>query len=158
MDREPLVLHRESVRTEWIDYNGHLNVAYYGVVFDHATDTLLDSLGIGEQWARDGSFSTFALESHILYCRELVEGAPILVSTQLLDCDSKRIHYFHRMFHAQDGYLAATLEQISLCVDLTARRGSPFPPEAQERIAALFASHRPLPRPEQAGRRIAIPR
>lgn len=156
MDAAPLILHRELVRPEWVDYNGHLNVACYGLVFDHATDTLLDALGIGETWARIGPYSSFALEAHATFLRELAARAPILVSSQLLDCDDKRIHYFHRMFHAEQRYLAATLEQLSLCVDLRSRRGCAFPPDARLRIDGLFEQHRDLPRPERAGRRVGI--
>src|SRR5579875_1681906 len=149
----PLALHRETVQPEWTDYNGHMNLAYYMLVFDHATDCLFDHLDLG----RD-NHSLFALEAHVTYEQELNAGDPVRVTTQLLDCDAKRLHYFHRMYHATEGYLAATNELISIHVDLATRRSTPLPQAALAWLEALLAAHRHLPRPPQAGRVIGIRR
>lgn len=154
----PIARHRETIRPEWIDYNGHMNVAYYGLVFDHATDVFLELVGVDERSARAKGSSTFALEAHITYKRELLEGDPVLVTTQLIDFDAKRMHYFHRMFHAREDYLAATLEQISLHVDLAVRRGAEMPKEALDRLSGIMAAHRNLERPKELGSRISIRR
>src|SRR5512147_3221105 len=105
----PLDLHREPVRPEWIDYNGHMNVAYYVLAFDHATDTFFDFLGLDEAYRTRTGASLFALESHIVYKAELKEGEPLRVTTQLLDCDDKRLHFFHAMYHGGTGAFSAGL-------------------------------------------------
>ncbi len=154
----PIDSHRETVRPEWIDYNGHMNVAYYVLAFDHATDVMFDALGIGEAYRDDAENSTFSLQVHVSYLSELRLGAPLRVTTQLLDHDAKRLHYFHEMYHAEDGYRAATCECLSIHVDLEARRSSPLPADIQARLATLMAAHEDLPRPTEAGRVIAIRR
>ena len=80
------------------------------------------------------------------------------VEYQLLDWDEKRMHYFGRMYHADENYLAATSEQISLHVNLETRRTAPFPVGVQEKLKALMAAHAGLPKPEEAGRIIGIRR
>ncbi len=154
----PLALHSETVRSEWIDYNGHMNVAYYMLAFDHATDAFYDHVGLGLDYRDRTNCSTFTLEAHITYERELREGAPLRFETLLLDFDSKRIHYFHRMFHGEDGYLAATNELIAIHVDLSARRATPMPDGIRASLDRLLAVHGRLPRPPQVGRIIGIRR
>jgi acyl-CoA thioester hydrolase len=154
--REPLCLHRGEIRPEWIDYNGHMNVAYYVLVFDQGTDALLDYLGMdGEYRARSG-FSTYVLESHITYERELKEGDPYRVTAQLLDYDAKRLHYFERLYRERDDALAATTEIMLMHMDMSTVRGTPMPEAVRERVAALMQAHAQLPRPPQAGRVIGI--
>jgi acyl-CoA thioester hydrolase len=152
----PLALHREAVRAEWIDYNGHMNVAYYVLVFDHATDAFLDHLGLDGAYRAESGCSTFALESHLTYERELAEGDPLEITTQLLDFDERRIHFFHRMLHAGEGYLAATTELLSLHVDLGRRRAEPMSQSVLARLRVLGKAHARLPRPPQAGRAVGL--
>lgn len=154
----PLDLHRDTVRPEWIDFNGHMNVAYYVLAFDGATDKFFDYLGLDETYRNATNRTTFALEHHVVYLREVKLGDPLRFTTQLLDYDAKRLHYFHRMFHAEEGYLAATSEIISAHVDLVARRTFALGPPDDSRIVALGAAHAALKRPEQAGRVIGIRR
>ena len=147
----PLELHWERIRPEWIDYNGHMNVSYYVLVFDHATDQFLDFAGMGEAFRRDRQASSFTAEMHVNYLREVKEGDEVSVSTILLGYDEKRIHYFHQMRHAEEGYLAATNELLGLYVDMNLRRVASMPPEILDRLAALRESHAALPVPEQVG-------
>jgi acyl-CoA thioester hydrolase len=154
----PLVLHREKIRSEWIDYNGHMNVAYYVLVFDHATDALLDFLGMDEGYRKRTGFTTYVLETHVSYDRELKHNDPVRVETQLLDFDAKRLHYFSRMFHGDDGFLAATTEIMLMHIDTRGPMAAPMPDEVLARVEALMATHRGLGRPPQAGRVIAIRR
>ena len=151
-------IHRETVRTEWCDYNGHMNLAFYILVFDHATDALFNGVGIDQNYRDTAAHSSFAVESHITYDNEVLDGAELYCTTQLLDFDEKRVHYFHRMYHADEGYLAATTELMSVHVDLNARRVVPMPDEFQSRLAAMLQEHKSLPKPEQAGRVIGIKR
>ena len=154
----PLAIYTDSVRPEWIDYNGHMNVAYYVLAFDYATDALFDHIGLGEAYKNKYNFSTFTLEGHITYDREVLEGDPLAFKTYLLDCDEKRIHYFHEMYHATEGYLAATNELITMHIDMNKRRSAPFAPEMMERLQAMMQAHKHLPRPEKVGRTIGIRR
>jgi acyl-CoA thioester hydrolase len=154
----PLDLHRETVQPEWIDYNGHMNVAYYVLAFDHATDVWFEHLGLGEAYRARTGCSLFALELHILYMAELKEGDPLRITTQLLGFDEKRLHFFHRMYHAETGTQSACLEIMGLNVEMAARKARPFPVESRGRIEAVAAAHAGLPRPSEAGRIIGLKR
>ncbi|MEE4361724.1 MAG: thioesterase family protein [Pseudomonadales bacterium] len=153
----PLVCPPRAVDAAWIDYNGHMNMAYYSLAFDNALDHAYDLLGIGEAYVRETGCSHFTLEAHVTYLRELKLGDPMRITWQLLDFDGKRLHFFEEMYHAEDGYLAATSEQISMHVDLEARRSTPFPQAHLARFEAVLAQHRGLPRPAQVGHVIGIP-
>ncbi|HEV2334481.1 MAG TPA: thioesterase family protein [Stellaceae bacterium] len=146
-----------EVLPEWIDYNGHMNLAYYTVLFDYATDLLFDELGLGLDYRRDTRQGTFVAETHNLYQRELLVGARVRVATQIVGADTKRLYLAHEMFALAGGYRAATQELMFLHVDLAARRVSPFPEALHQRIAAAAAAHATLPRPDWIGRRIAMP-
>jgi acyl-CoA thioester hydrolase len=149
---------RTRVEPEWIDYNGHLNVAYYHMVFDRGTDEFLEKLGVGEAAARKGLGSMFALEDHITYQRELRASDPLRLTLQVLDCDEKRVHYFMRMFHDEQGYLAATCEHLSTYVDFQSRRSAAMPASARAKLEEIYEAHRGLPKPEEAGRVVGIRR
>ena len=146
------------VRSEWIDYNGHMNVAYYVLAFDEATDRFQDVLGLDANYRQTSGSSTFALEMHVNYVREIHQDAPYLITTRMLDADHKRIHLFHEMWHSDEGWLAATNEVLTMHIDLEARRSIAFPQAVQQHINRTLASHSVWPRPEQAGRNIGIRR
>jgi len=153
----PIRTSARKVPPEWIDYNGHMNVAYYTMAFDNAADEILDDyLGIGETLARDGRLGPMALQTQIHYLDELVEGTPFACDFQLLDADPKRIHFFMTMVNLQTGSAAATYESLTMNVDLEARRSAPYPDWAQQRIERMRARHAGLPRPSQAGNPIGI--
>jgi acyl-CoA thioester hydrolase len=144
--------YRDVVRSEWIDRNGHLNMGYYVVVFDFATDAWLDHLGLDTEHRRSHKVATFSLESHVTYAREVGEGDELRFTTLLLGFDAKRIHYFHEMYHAREGYLAATNELLSLHVSQETRRSAPMAAEVLERLAEIHRAHSGLPTPPQVGR------
>lgn len=147
-----------GVEEAWIDYNGHMNMAFYSLLFDRALDAAYDALGIGEGYLEASGCSHFTLEAHVCYVREVHLGDPLRITWQLLDVDHKRLHFFEEMYHAEEGWLAATSEQLAIHVDMDARRSAPFSAELQERFAAVMARHGALPTPERAGKRIAIAR
>ena len=153
----PIAPHEETVRPEWVDYNGHMNVAYYVLVFDRAADGLFDVLGVGESYRRAQSGSIFIVESHIAYRRELRAGDLVRVETQILGHDDKRLHGFSRMTHAASGEVSATYEFLGLHVDMGSRRAAPFPAWARERILTFAAHHATRPWPTEAGRGIRAP-
>jgi len=110
----PFVSSVMRVEPTWIDYNGHLNMAYYNVLFDRCVDEAYELLGIGADYLGRQGHSTFTAEAHVRYLRELREGDPVRVTFQLLDYDQKRIHYFQQLFHATDGWMSATSENMTL--------------------------------------------
>lgn len=154
----PLLIHRSVVRPEWIDYNGHMNVAYYVLAFDHAVDAFLDHIGLDGAHRQRAGVTTFAAECHVTYQREVGEGDPLSFFVQLLSFDRKRIRYILEMHHAEEGYLAATSEWLSLHVDVASRRVSAMAPEIEEHLRALAAEQRRLPPPPEAGRGVGAPR
>lgn len=154
----PLECPEMRVIDDWVDYNGHMNMAFYNVVFDKAVDHAYDQLGIGVGYLGESGCSTFTLEAHVTYLREVMVGDPLRVTWQLLDFDAKRLHYFEHMYHAEEGYLAATSEQLSIHVDMGERRSAPFPEATLARFARVLETHASLPRPSQAGHVIGIPR
>jgi len=153
----PFVSSIMRVDPAWIDYNGHLNMAYYHVLFDRAVDEAFALVGIGPAYVERRRLSYFSAEVHVRYLRELHAGDPVRVTLQLLDCDAKRLHFFEQLFHATEGWVAATSEQMSLHVDMETKKTAPFPDDVAALIAGMKASHAMLPRPEAAGRRIAMP-
>ncbi|MBV8189347.1 MAG: thioesterase family protein [Alphaproteobacteria bacterium] len=154
----PLDRHRATVLPEWIDWNGHMNVGFYVVAFDKATDTLCEQFGCSWDYTRLEIGMTFVLEAHVTYEQEVKQGDPLRITTQILDHDAKRLHYMHAMYHATEGYLAATNELMLMNIDYPSRRSAPWPGFAMERIEKLAAAHAGLPRPQQAGRLIGIRR
>jgi acyl-CoA thioester hydrolase len=152
----PLLSTVMRVDPQWIDYNGHLNMAYYNVLFDRAVDEAYTLLGIGLDYVKAQRRSCFAAEVHLRYLRELHTGDPVRVAFQLLDYDSKRLHYFETLTHAEQGWVSATSENMALHVDLEAKRTAPFPGDLMERLKRLKVAHAALPRPQGAGRNIAM--
>ena len=147
-----------EVLPEWIDYNGHMNLAYYTVLFDQATDLLFDVLGLGLDYRQVTRMGTFVAETHNRYERELLVGARVRVAIQIVAADDKRLHLAHEMFALDGGHRTATQELMFLHVDLVARRVSPFPEDLRRRVAEAAAAHAALARPDWVGRRIAMPR
>ncbi len=145
---------RDVVRPEWIDYNGHMNVGYYQVVFDFAADVFFDFLGLTQAFRKQHGSTTFALEAHANFLREVKEGDPLRFEARLIDFDAKRIHFYQEMFHGAEGYLAASQESLSSHVSMATRRTSPMPAQLLERLALIKAAHAALPRPWQLGHAI----
>jgi acyl-CoA thioester hydrolase len=153
----PFEQYEGEVLPAWIDANDHMNLAYYTVLFDYATDALFDAIGIGRQYKASTNNGTFAVETHNLYERELLLGDRVRVSTQILGMDGKRLHLAHQMLMIGDDQRAATQELMYLHVDLATRRVTPFPDGVRQRIAMAAAAHAYLPRPAWAGRRVTTP-
>lgn len=151
----PVAVHEEEVRPAWIDRNGHLNLAFYVVVFDHATDALFDVLGIGEAYTASTNNSMFALETHTLYEREIKVGERVRVYSVLVAADAKRLHFAHEMFTHSASGRAAMEELLALHVDMGSRRSVPFPPDRQVAIAEAVGRS---PLPAGLGRRIGLTR
>lgn len=146
-----------QIEPQWIDYNGHLNMAYYNVLFDRAVDDLWLRLGIGPDYMKTRNNSTFTAECHVRYIREIHLGDPAQVSILLVAVDDKRVHTFKELRHATEGWLSATSENMTLHMDMGARKVAPFPPDIAVRFRDLAAAHRSAPRPDGIGRSIGMP-
>lgn len=146
-----------QVEPQWIDYNGHLNMAYYNVLFDRGIDEMWLELGIGPQYMKERNCSTFTAEAHVRYLREIHLGDPVQVAVTILEADEKRIHTFEELRHATEGWISATSENITLHVAMGIRKTAPFPPDIAARIRAVQQAHGAVPRSEGIGRSIAMP-
>jgi acyl-CoA thioester hydrolase len=153
----PFVSRVMAVEKEWIDYNGHMNMAYYNVLFDRCADEAFEVLGMGPDYARERKLTTYSAEAHVCYVRELHLGHQVTCSFQLLDHDEKRIRFYQELSHL-DGWLAATSEVLALHIDMSGPKVAPFPPDILAGIEKMRAAHAGLPWPERAGRGIAIAR
>jgi acyl-CoA thioester hydrolase len=149
--------HEDVVRAEWIDVNGHMNLAYYIVIFDHATDVAFDALDIGTAYRERTGNSSFIVETHTIYEREAKEGERLRVSSRLLGADAKRVHVFHEMFRANTDQRVAAHELLALHIDMRTRRTAPFPPDRQAALAAAVRAQADRPLPNGVGRRITMP-
>ena len=146
-----------QIEPSWIDYNGHLNMAYYNVMFDRAIDELWATLGIGPPYMKARHNSTFTAECHVRYLREIHLGDPVQVSILLLGADEKRLHTFEELRHAEQGWVSATSENMTIHIDMNARKTAPFPADIRAQIEKVVKAHAAIARPEGIGRSIAMP-
>lgn len=143
--------HRAKVRPEWIDYNGHLSEPYYVLVFGHATDALMERVGLDDAYRTATGCSLYTVEAHVRYLREVPGGSELAVRTRVLDVDDKRVRSCHEMYVADT--LVATEELLGVHVDADAGRATPLPETARDALADLAEAA-----PDYAGRRIELRR
>ena len=143
-----------TVKPEWIDYNGHLNMAYYNVLFDLCADEVYDGLGFGPDYQKSG-FTTYIAEFHVCYVQELKLNDQVNVTFQLVDCDEKRFHSYQEIWH-RDGWLAATGEALALHIDQSGPTVAPMPADIFSKVAEMRDLHAQLPRPDRVNRSIGI--
>jgi acyl-CoA thioester hydrolase len=153
----PVIEYEAIVQPEWIDSNGHMNLAYYVVVFDLATDALYAALDIGDAYREATGNSCFTAETHTLYEREVHLGDSLMIRSWLLGADTKRLHYFHEMFHVDSGERSAVQELMALHIDMGVRRVSPYPAEQYAALQQAVKQYAPATLPKGAGRKIALP-
>ena len=152
----PFVSSIMRVEPAWIDYNGHLNMAYYNVLFDRAVDEAYELLGIGLDYVKKRRHSLYTAEVHVRYLRELHAGDPVRVTFQLLGYDKKRVHYFEQLIQTAENAVSATSENLALHVDMDGKRSAPFPQSVLDRLGKMSDSHARLPRPVAAGRSVGL--
>jgi acyl-CoA thioester hydrolase len=153
----PFVSSPMRIEPQWIDYNGHLNMAYYAVLADRAVEEAFQVIGLGADYAAERRASVFTAEAHVNYRRELTVGDPVRATVQLIDFDDKRIHVYVELRHAEEAWLSASIETMNLHVSMEDRRVTPFPPDILANVAIMKAAHSGLPRPEALGRVIGLP-
>ncbi len=154
----PLQLVHSTVKHEWIDEYGHLNMAHYLTICDEANWAFWNWVNAPRQTMDERSGHEYVIvENHVIYRVELAEGAPFVIETQLTDLDDKRYILFHRVLNA-DGDLAASNEVKCLGFDLRSRRPEPWLAPVRERLERIRETHARLGRPEQSGAGIALRR
>jgi|TARA_R110002072_G_scaffold28235_9_gene90885 carnitine 3-dehydrogenase len=151
----PLKLYDCDVQMSWLDYNGHMTEASYLTAFGDATDALFRFIGDDEAYRASG-YSFYTVETHINNYQEVRGGEPLVFTTQLLGVDDKRLYFYHEMFHGRDGTRLASTEQLLLHVDMAASKACPIEPQVKAALDAIWDVHRDLPRPDGAGRTMAV--
>jgi acyl-CoA thioester hydrolase len=146
-----------QIEPDWIDYNGHLNMAYYNVLMDRSIDELFAVMGMGPNYLKARNGSTMTAECHVRYLREVHLGDPLQVTAYVIGADDKRLHTFEELRHATEGWISATSENMTLHIDMNVRKVAPFPSDIAERIRAVADAHARLPRPDGLGRNVALP-
>ena len=149
-----LVLTHATVVPEWLDYNGHMNVAYYTQVFDLAVDAYKAVIGLTLEYIESTGRSTVALESHVTYQQEAHLGDELRVETRVLGCDGKRAHIYQELY--RDTTLLATQESLALSFDKATRRSAPFEPHIAEGYRRMVEAQAGIPRPAWVGRAISL--
>jgi len=150
--------YRDHVRPEWIDYNGHMNVAYYVLAFDRASDVVFDRLGLGHAHREATNHGFFVVEAHVTYGREVLKDDPLRFDCWVVEAGERKLRYFLEMFHAEKGYRAATAEFLGLNVDLGTRKSAPFPSALRPRLEEAVARDRARGFPPELGRAIGQPK
>ena len=119
----------QIIKKEWTDYNNHMNMAYYVLVFDQIWEIILEKFKMGEQSAKTTNMSTMVVETHTTYNNEVKEGDEVNINLTFFDHDKKRLHFKMEMIEKSSKKLSATLEMLSLYIDLDKRRVTEFEDE-----------------------------
>ena len=123
-------LSSQKIIKDWIDYNDHMNVAYYLLIFDKfGADNLNRMFKMGEESAKSTGMSTMIVETNITYNQELKLDDEVDINLLYFDHDKKRLQYKMEMINKKEGYLASTFEALALYVNLNTRKVSEFEEE-----------------------------
>ena len=126
-----MLLTSKKIIKEWTDYNGHMNLSYYILIFDMGAEVILSKFKMGEHSAKTTKKSTMVVETHTTYNNEVKEGDEVDIFLSHFDHDNKRLHYKLEMYDKTKNILAATTEVISLYIDLNIRKVSKFEKEKE---------------------------
>jgi acyl-CoA thioester hydrolase len=152
-----LPVYRPAIAAEWIDYNGHLRDAYYGLIFSYAIDDLMDRLGIDEAYRKSTGNTLYSLEMHVFFLREVKQSDEIHVVSSLVGADKKRLHLATALHCNRFPEAAATAEFMLLHVNQGETvKSAPFPPDVRARVDALAALSASLPPVGAASRKIEL--
>lgn len=154
--RVPFSAYRCEVLPQWLDADGHMNIAYYVLAFDRATDAFLDNLQLGRGYATETGCEVTVLEMNVSYKRGPQVGSVLHIDTQLLEYNDKKLRIIHQMFHETNGALVASNELLLLHVRQGNRQSCCFPPEVVDRLEEVSQYHFSLELPEDAGRVIRL--
>ncbi len=150
---------RLTVQAEWLDPNGHMNVAFYLRAVDDGSNAFFDDIGLGWGYTQGGVGSIFVTGCNVDFRQELFAGNRLRVTTQLIDASHKLIHCYAELFNEDDGYLAATCETLYMHIAFATRRSAPIPTSAQQRLTQILSAHQALlGTPATLGRSLGIRR
>jgi acyl-CoA thioester hydrolase len=150
---------RLTVKPEWLDPNGHMNVAFYLRAVDDGSNAFFDDIGLGWAYTRAGVGSIFVTSCNMDFKQELFAGNGLLVTTQLIDWSPKLVHCYSEVFNTDENYLAATCETLYAHISFATRRSAPMPASAQQRLAQIVTAHQVrLARPAALNRPLVIRR
>ncbi|KUM42585.1 thioesterase family protein [Pseudomonas sp. EpS/L25] len=152
-----MLIHSTTVAPEWVDYNGHLRDAYYLLIFSHATDALMDAMGLDAAGRAASGHSLFTLECHLNFLHEVKVDTRLEVWARLLALDAKRLQLHFGLYREGDTELLAASEQLLLHVDLAGPKSAPFAPAVYDWLATQLAAQQGEPWPEHVGRVIGLP-
>jgi len=152
----PFKLHRGQVKPEWTDDNRHMNLAYYLVMFDAASDAVFEVLRIGQAYRRAVGRTCFAAETHLVYEQEMNEGDWAEIATTVVDVDEKRLHLAHEMYKEGSTGRVCLQEILFVNVDLATRRAALWGDETMAWLAQVRDAHAQIERPAKIGRSIGI--
>jgi len=125
----PVHIANQIIKKEWTDYNNHMNMAYYVLVFDQVWEVMLEKFKMGENSAKTTNMSTMVVETYTTYNNEVKEGDEVEINLTFFDHDKKRLHFKMEMIEKSSKKLSATLEMLSLYIDLNKRRVAEFEDE-----------------------------
>ncbi|WP_321799850.1 thioesterase family protein [Caballeronia sp. J97] len=150
------MIYRDTVKPEWVDYNGHLRDAFYMLIYSLATDAFMDRIGLDDAGRRARQRTLYTLEAHISYLREIKEGAPVRVEARVVAHDRKRVHLYMEMFEGDAAEPVSACEQMLMHIDSS---GAPKSASLDEDIAARIAAEPAvaLQDARYAGRVIGLP-
>ncbi|VXB34706.1 conserved hypothetical protein [Burkholderia sp. 8Y] len=150
------MIYRDTVRPEWVDYNGHLRDAFYMLIYSLATDAFMDDIGLGDAARRARHRTLYTLEAHVSYLRELKEGAAVRVDARVIAHDRKRIHLYLQMFEGDSVDPVSACEQMLMHIDTS---GAPKAASLDDDIAANIAAQATISATDAvyAGRVIELP-
>lgn len=155
-NEERLIIYRDFVRSEWVDYNGHLRDAFYMLLFSFAADALIDAIGLDDAQRKARRRSLFTLEAHVNYLHEIKEGAQVRVTVRVIAHDAKRLHVYLEMFADERDQPVAAGEQMLLHVDMAGPKAAPFDADVLEKVSDLAVAHAVLPPARFTGRTVRL--
>ena len=153
----PIILPEQEVLNEWLDYNGHMNVAYYTLAFDKSLDIFLeDLLGIGESHAYENNQGPFVVQAHYHYLNEMRLNEKFHVRLFVVDCDKNKMHLCMEIYSLFQEKVIAVVEQVLINVNLKLRKSEPYPPWAFEKLIKLKNTHKNASLPSAFGKSIGL--
>ncbi len=154
----PFDRHRGRVKTEWVDYNGHFNMGYYLVAFDHASEEVTDAGGFTAEGRTASGKTVFVVETHVIYRQEVKPGQAFRITTQVLGVDAKRLHVWHSLYAEGSETPAAFNEVMMICVTRENPAVTSWPEATYAAFKEIAAAHAVLPIPPEAGRKVSMER
>jgi acyl-CoA thioester hydrolase len=155
----PNIVYEARVAQEWVDYNGHMRDAYYGLVFSYAIDALMIDLGMDEAYRTQVKGTLYVVEMHQFFLKEAHEGGALKVAARLLDADTKRLHVYFEMLDGDTGERLAAQESLQLhVIQNDEPKSGPFTAEVQDAVDARVAASAQLPTPDLHSGVIAVKR